>query len=103
ICSVAHRAPPSFPTRRSSDLKQLVERRLLKADFNYRSGYCEYEYEMRAIGRLANLMHKANYKDWVDVDDFFRRLRMIDVPGLYPGPKSPRLESPPLPIPSSLF
>jgi hypothetical protein len=63
--------------------KQLVERRLLKADFNYRSGYCEYEYEVPAIGRLANLMHKANDKDWVDVDDFFRRLRMIDVPGLY--------------------
>jgi anaerobic magnesium-protoporphyrin IX monomethyl ester cyclase len=63
--------------------KQLIDKGLLAPNFNYRSGYCEYSYEDPSIGRLADLMHKANNKDWVDVDDFFRRLRMIDIPGLH--------------------
>jgi anaerobic magnesium-protoporphyrin IX monomethyl ester cyclase len=63
--------------------KQLIDKGLLPPTFNYRSGYCEYGYEDPSIGRLADIMHKANDKSWVDVDDFFRRLRMIDVPGLF--------------------
>lgn len=65
--------------------KQLVERGLLPKDFGYRSGYREYAYENPAIGRLADRVYAANTKERVEIDDFFRRLRMIDVPALLRG------------------
>ncbi|CAM3824392.1 B12-binding domain-containing radical SAM protein [Kibdelosporangium persicum] len=62
---------------------QLIEKGLLPSDFNYKSGYREYRYEEPRIGELADVLHKAGDKQWVEVDDFFRRLRMIDVPAVY--------------------
>ncbi|MGW2373250.1 MULTISPECIES: B12-binding domain-containing radical SAM protein [Kitasatospora] len=61
---------------------ELVEKGLLPKDFNYKSGYREYAYEQPRIGQLADVLHKAGDKKWTDVDDFYRRLRMIDVPAL---------------------
>lgn len=62
--------------------RQLIERGLLRKEFNYRSGYLEYAYEDSRIGGLAELLYRANTRERVELDDFFRRLRMIDVPAL---------------------
>lgn len=61
---------------------QLIDMGLLPQDFNYRSGYQEYSYLDPQIGALACVV-EGRAQQWVRNDDFFRRLRMLDVPGLY--------------------
>ena len=63
-------------------VKNLVEKGLLAKDFNYLSEYLSYTYENPQVGKLADVINSAYSKEWVEMDDFFRRLRMIDVPAL---------------------
>lgn len=63
--------------------KTLMDKGLLAKNFNYSSNYRAYSYENHKIGILADTINAAYSREWVEIDDFFRRLRMIDVPRLY--------------------
>lgn len=64
---------------------RLVDNGLLPKGFNYKSGYRDYIYEDERIGELADIIESFNTKEQIELDDFFRRLRMIDVPCLFCG------------------
>ncbi|MDL2123652.1 MAG: B12-binding domain-containing radical SAM protein [Deltaproteobacteria bacterium] len=64
---------------------RLVDKGLLHKGFNYKSEYRDYIYEDESIGKFADIIESANTKEQIELDDFFRRLRMIDVPGLFRG------------------
>jgi radical SAM superfamily enzyme YgiQ (UPF0313 family) len=63
-------------------VKDLEDKGLLPKGFNYRSEYLSYTYEEPQVGKLAESINSAYSKEWVEMDDFFRRLRMVDIPAL---------------------
>lgn len=69
-----------FPGTEISQM--LIRRGLLSADFTYDSPFDEYDYEIPDIGRFGRYLQSSYDQELVDLDKFFQRLRVVDLPTL---------------------
>jgi len=70
-----------FPGTELSQI--LIQKGLLDKNFTYDSPFDEYDYEIPALGTMAHAMQSAYKENFVEIDKFFQRLRVVDLPRLW--------------------
>lgn len=61
----------------------LIEKGMLDKNFSYDSPYDEYEWEIPAIGRLGRSFMKGYTAQFIDLDKYFQRFSVVDLPTLW--------------------
>ncbi|MBQ1026037.1 B12-binding domain-containing radical SAM protein [Micromonospora sp. C95] len=61
----------------------LIKRGMLAVDFSYDSPYDVYDWEVAEIGHLGKAFMRGYTADFIEIDKFFQRFAVVDVPAFW--------------------